>query len=87
MVDQMAESEAVIAELEMGVSSGSMRSVRATVVQASTIFYDTPATLGMHAIPISAIDCKTGATLYFILKKNSFLLLPIFLMMQRVVCL
>jgi len=38
----MAESEAVIAELEMGVSSGS---TRATVVQASSIFYDTPATL------------------------------------------
>lgn len=41
----MAESEAVIAELEMGVSSGFARSVRATVVQASTIFYDTPSTL------------------------------------------
>lgn len=41
----MAESEApVITELEMGVSSGTL-SVRATVVQASTIFYDTPATL------------------------------------------
>ena len=46
---EMAESkEAVFAEVEMGVSSGS-RSVRATVVQASTIFYDTPATLGMCA--------------------------------------
>lgn len=41
----MAESkEAVIAEVEMGMALGT-RSVRATVVQASTIFYDTPATL------------------------------------------
>ena len=49
MADQMAESEPVITELEMGMSSGlsTLRSVRATVVQASTIFYDTPATLGI----------------------------------------
>lgn len=44
MVEMAESKEAVFAEVEMGVSSGS-RSVRATVVQASTIFYDTPATL------------------------------------------
>jgi beta-cyano-L-alanine hydratase/nitrilase len=42
---EMAESEgAVVAEVEMGVGSGA-RSVRATVVQAATVFYDTAATL------------------------------------------
>lgn len=33
----------IIAEVDMGSDSAT---VRATVVQASTIFYDTPATLG-----------------------------------------
>lgn len=40
----------VIAEVEMngGADSGAA-TVRATVVQASTVFYDTPATLGKHS--------------------------------------
>lgn len=35
----------LFAEVEMGGDSSSS-TVRATVVQASTVFYDTPATLG-----------------------------------------
>ena len=35
----------MFAEVDMGADS-SATSIRATVVQASTIFYDTPATLG-----------------------------------------
>lgn len=35
----------IFAEVDMGADS-SAPTVRATVVQASTIFYDTPATLG-----------------------------------------
>lgn len=47
----MAElEEAVIAEVEMSATTSGTRTVRATVVQASTIFYDTPATLGMYPI-------------------------------------
>jgi beta-cyano-L-alanine hydratase/nitrilase len=43
--------EPVIAEVEMNASSDSgATTVRATVVQASTVFYDTPATLGTRAL-------------------------------------
>jgi len=35
----------VIAEVEMSATTSGTRTVRATVVQASTVFYDTPATL------------------------------------------
>ena len=37
---------AVFTEVDMGSSDSSAPTVRAAVVQASTIFYDTPATLG-----------------------------------------
>ena len=51
----------IFAEVEMGADS-SASTVRATVVQASTIFYDTPATLGIPSsflLPISAcLDYK-----------------------------
>lgn len=41
----------VIAEVAMnGGADPSATTVRATVVQASTIFYDTPATLGEHTL-------------------------------------
>ena len=41
----------VINEVEMnGGADPSATTVRATVVQASTVFYDTPATLGTHAL-------------------------------------
>ena len=39
--------EPVFAEVDMGADS-SAPTVRATVVQASTVFYDTPATLGFY---------------------------------------
>jgi hypothetical protein len=43
--------EPVIAEVEMNAGSDpGATTVRATVVQASTVFYDTPATLGKRAI-------------------------------------
>lgn len=45
--------EPVIAEVEMNAGSDpGATTVRATVVQASTVFYDTPATLGMRALRI-----------------------------------
>jgi beta-cyano-L-alanine hydratase/nitrilase len=37
----------IIAEVEMNSSDLGSTTVRATVVQASTVFYDTPATLGI----------------------------------------
>lgn len=37
----------IIAEVEMNGSDLGSTTVRATVVQASTVFYDTPATLGI----------------------------------------
>jgi hypothetical protein len=41
----------VIAEVAMnGGADPNATTVRATVVQASTIFHDTPATLGEHAL-------------------------------------
>jgi len=41
----------VINEVEMNSGTDpSATTVRATVVQASTVFYDTPATLGTHAL-------------------------------------
>ena len=43
----------VFAEVDMGVDSSAPTVVRATVVQASTVFYDTPATLG----PTSLLTC------------------------------
>ena len=43
----------VIAEVDMGADSFAPTVVRATVVQASTVFYDTPATLG----PTSLLTC------------------------------
>lgn len=53
----MAElEEAVIAEVEMSATTSGTRTVRATVVQASTVFYDTPATLGMYPI----LHCVAG---------------------------
>jgi hypothetical protein len=43
----------VIAEVEMnGGADPSSTTVRATVVQASTIFYDTPATLGTQRVRV-----------------------------------
>ena len=42
----------IFAELEMAADS-STSVVRATVVQASTVFYDTPATLGSLSLSLS----------------------------------
>lgn len=42
----VASDAPLFAEVDMGADS-SAPTVRATVVQASTIFYDTPATLGI----------------------------------------
>jgi hypothetical protein len=36
-------------EVEMRPASPNARTLRATVVQASTVFYDTPATVGMFS--------------------------------------
>jgi beta-cyano-L-alanine hydratase/nitrilase len=41
----------IIAEVDMGSDFNAL-TVRATVIQASTIFYDTPATLGAFASPL-----------------------------------
>jgi len=43
--------EPLIAEVDMGSEFNAL-TVRATVVQASTIFYDTPATLGLLLLPL-----------------------------------
>jgi beta-cyano-L-alanine hydratase/nitrilase len=40
----------IIAEVDMGSDFNAL-TVRATVIQASTIFYDTPATLGTLLLP------------------------------------
>ena len=40
----------VIAEVDIGDDSFAPTVVRATVVQASTVFYDTPATLGSTSL-------------------------------------
>ncbi|RWV84537.1 hypothetical protein GW17_00053743 [Ensete ventricosum] len=45
LVPSLAVGSPLIAEVDMGGSDPSS-TVRATVVQASTVFYDTPATLG-----------------------------------------
>jgi beta-cyano-L-alanine hydratase/nitrilase len=41
----------IIAEVDMGSDFNAL-TVRATVIQASTIFYDTPATLGTLPSPL-----------------------------------
>lgn len=56
----------VIAEVAMnGGADPSATTVRATVVQASTIFYDTPATLGEHTLvfqpPSLFYDCHSDS--------------------------
>lgn len=45
LVPTAGNDGAVISEVDMGSSESSSSTVRATVIQASTIFYDTPATL------------------------------------------
>lgn len=45
LVSTTGNDAAVFSEVDMS-SSDSSSTVRATVIQASTIFYDTPATLG-----------------------------------------
>lgn len=47
LVPAAANDGPLFAEVDMGVDSSSAPTVRATVVQASTVFYDTPATLGL----------------------------------------
>ena len=48
LVPSLAMEGALMSEIDMGgVSDSSAAIVRATVVQASTVFYDTPATLGI----------------------------------------
>lgn len=42
----------VFAEVDMGADYNAT-TVRATVVQASTVFYDTPATLGLSSLLLS----------------------------------
>lgn len=48
LVPQPSNEEPLFAEVEM---AGDSSTVRATVVQASTVFYDTPATLGRLSVP------------------------------------
>lgn len=48
LVPQPSSEEPLFAEVDM---AGDSSTVRATVVQASTVFYDTPATLGWLSIP------------------------------------
>jgi beta-cyano-L-alanine hydratase/nitrilase len=54
LVPSGSGTEPVIAEVEMnGGADQSATTVRATVVQASTVFYDTPATLGKYSRDVS----------------------------------
>jgi beta-cyano-L-alanine hydratase/nitrilase len=54
LVPSGSGSAPVIAEVEMnGGADQSSTTVRATVVQASTVFYDTPATLGKYSRGVS----------------------------------
>ena len=60
----------VIAEVDMGDTSG--LTVRAAVIQASTIFYDTPATLGLsHFLCYpSVLACVLWFLLVWVLDKR-----------------
>lgn len=53
----------IIAEVEMNGSDLGSTTVRATVVQASTIFYDTPATLGILSESESILDSNISGRL------------------------
>jgi beta-cyano-L-alanine hydratase/nitrilase len=46
LVPALGNDGPLVAEVDMGADYSSAPTVRATVVQASTVFYDTPATLG-----------------------------------------